>query len=57
MIDNKEEFPAKEPIFLKRGDGLGWTINFKRPAAFLIFILFLAAVALACMVAGGFIKF
>jgi uncharacterized membrane protein len=26
----------KEPIFLERGDGLGWTLNFDRPVSYFI---------------------
>ena len=34
----------KEPIFLERGDGLGWTLNFDRPVSYFILAGFIALI-------------
>ena len=39
-LDNNPN--SKEPIFLERGDGFGWTLNFDRPISYLILALILA---------------
>jgi uncharacterized membrane protein len=54
--DNDENKPAKEPIFLERGDGLGWTFNFNRPISFVILILILGFTVVICLFAAGVIK-
>jgi hypothetical protein len=40
--DNSPGNKPKEPIFLERGDGLGWTLNFNRPISYLILAVILA---------------
>lgn len=34
--------PQKEPIFLDKGNGLGWTLNFNRRESYWILALILA---------------
>jgi uncharacterized membrane protein len=48
MPDNEESTPKKEPLFLERGDGLGWTLNFDRPISYVILIGFFLAVVVFC---------
>jgi uncharacterized membrane protein len=40
-LDNEQPPKQKEPIFLERGDGLGWTLNFDRPISYVILIGFI----------------
>jgi len=59
MKEIKEENqakPAKEPVFLERGDGLGWTFNFDRPISYVILFLILGISLVICLYAGGVIK-
>jgi len=56
MADNEENTPKKEPIFLERGDGLGWTLNFDRPISYVILVAFLVAVLVVCLYISG-VKF
>ena len=44
VMTEDEEKPKKEPIFIERGDGLGWTLNFYRPVSYIILFGILAAV-------------
>ena len=57
MSDNEDDSPKKEPIFLERGDGLGWTLNFDRPISYVILAAILGAALVICLYAGGVIKF
>jgi len=57
MSDNEENSPKKEPIFLEKGDGLGWTLNFDRPISYVILAAILGAALVICLYAGGVIKF
>ena len=56
MADNEDNTPKKEPIFLERGDGLGWTLNFDRPISYVILVAFLVAVLVVCLYISG-VKF
>jgi len=47
----------KGPIFLPRGDGLGWTLNFERPAGYVVLGLILAVFVGLILWANGVIKF
>jgi uncharacterized membrane protein len=52
----KKENP-KGPIFIPKGNGLGWTLNFKRPVGFVILGGIIAVVILIELFATGVIKF
>jgi uncharacterized membrane protein len=56
---NKDDQPPtqKEPIFLERGDGLGWTLNFNRPASYIILIAFFLFVLTCILWANGVFSF
>jgi uncharacterized membrane protein len=56
MADNEEDAQKKEPIFLERGDGLGWTLNFDRPISYVILALILFLSLVICLFAAGVIK-
>jgi len=40
---DKQPLPpgAKEPLLLPRGNGLGWTLNFNHPAAYIVLAVIL----------------
>ena len=57
MTDNEENTPKKEPIFLEKGDGLGWTLNFDRPVSYFILAAILGVGLAICLFAAGVIKF
>jgi hypothetical protein len=52
MSDKEDNPNNNEPIFLRRGDGLGWTLNFDRPISYLIL-----AITLALICAGIYCAF
>ena len=55
-LNNEEKPPGKEPIFIPKGDGLGWTLNFDRPISYLILVLILAVLVLGISFCSGLIK-
>ncbi|WP_461452588.1 hypothetical protein [Mucilaginibacter sp.] len=54
--ENQSKPAAKEPIFLERGDGLGWTLNFDRPVSYVILLGILGVSLVICLYAAGVIK-
>lgn len=52
--DDSPETKPKEPIFLERGDGLGWTLNFDRPISYLILVLILAVPICVAIIAFSY---
>jgi uncharacterized membrane protein len=47
---------SKGSVFLKRADGLGWTLNFDRPAAYIALGIMLAVFAFVVLWGTGLIK-
>ena len=47
---------VKGPIFLPRGDGLGWTLNFDRPAGYVTLAIILAIFVFVVLWGTGLIK-
>jgi hypothetical protein len=48
---------AKGPIFLPKGNGLGWTLNFDRPVSYFILAAVLAIPVVLLLYLNGVIKF
>jgi uncharacterized membrane protein len=46
----------KGPIFITRGDGLGWTLNFDRPAGYVVLAILLAIFVIGVLLGTGFVK-
>jgi len=44
------------PIFIPRGDGLGWTLNFDRPAGYVVLGIILAVFVFGVLWGTGLIK-
>jgi uncharacterized membrane protein len=51
---NKEN--PKGPIFIPKGNGLGWTLNFKRPVGFVILGGVIVGIVLIELCVTGVIK-
>jgi uncharacterized membrane protein len=49
--ENQPKPTEKEPIFLERGDGLGWTLNFDRPISYVILFSILGVSLAICIYA------
>jgi uncharacterized membrane protein len=46
----------KGPVFIPRGDGLGWTLNFDRPAGYVVLGIILAVFVFVVLWGTGLIK-
>jgi uncharacterized membrane protein len=54
--NNASKEPERRPIFIPKGNGLGWTLNFDRPISYVILFGFLGATVFAILCIEGIIK-